>query len=261
MRAVVWPAPLVAVSIGCATTYTMSPVAGGKIGKVESAGLQLLADANAWNSRPYDLPEYLTPVRVQVTNGTNKEIAIRYDDFSLTDENGFRYAPINPYGSSPGKSSSLAPVVSTAELAIYRPAAGGQRAPWHSPAPRAIYARDHFGSYAPFYGGHGTGFFIVPSIGFNFAWYAPWPYGFYYPPDYGAYVYPWGYPYYPRDPTEDILRAGLPEGVLEPNGHVSGFVYFQNAGSRAHDLSLTWIAHTPAGEKVGELSIAFKVEH
>ncbi|MCC7499893.1 MAG: hypothetical protein IT160_20095 [Bryobacterales bacterium] len=39
-------------------------------------------------------------------------------------------------------------------------------------------------------------------------------------------------------PTADMLRRAIPEGVLEPNGHIRGFLYFQHvpASARAPEL-------------------------
>ena len=51
-------------------------------------------------------------------------------------------------------------------------------------------------------------------------WWRPGPYGFY-----EERFVEWRV----QLPTEDMLRAALPEGMVEPGGHVSGFLYFPGA--------------------------------
>jgi hypothetical protein len=273
------------VAAACAPAYSLRPVTGGPIGKVESSGVSLLADPEAWYSDPYDLPEYLTPILVQINNGTDKDIAIRLADFALVDENGFRYAAINPFGSGPRKPGNQQPpehavyqgpmpgvVVSAMatsggevvfsghhhSAASVQPV-GPQQQPWRYPGPRVLHPADGFSRRHPLHPATASGFYVYPSFGLTYGWYSPWPYDFYYPPDYWMHVYPWAYPYYPRAPNKEILRVGLPEGVLKGGGHVAGFVYFQNAASRAKSLELSWQAHTVSDETIAELTIGFTV--
>jgi hypothetical protein len=81
----------------------------------------------------------------------------------------------------------------------------------------------------------------------------PYPYywGAYYP---GPYVYSWDHGYYPGAPTPDILRFGLPEGELQPGGHVSGFIYFQHAVRRRGRLDLTWNVHGTDGRSIASVT-------
>jgi hypothetical protein len=90
-------------------------------------------------------------------------------------------------------------------------------------------------------------------------YYRPWPFFYYWPPYYGAYVYPWDYRYYPTAPSEDVVRLGLPEGVLEPGGRISGFVYFQNAATHENRLNLAWNAHTVDGRSVASVAVPLVV--
>jgi hypothetical protein len=61
-------------------------------------------------------------------------------------------------------------------------------------------------------------------------------------------------------PSSDVRRLALPEGVIEPGGSVSGFLYFQNAAARAERLELSWHVRTPAGGHVARLRVAFVIE-
>ena len=101
-----------------------------------------------------------------------------------------------------------------------------------------------------FYGGGGFGYGGPRWSGYAaLPYYRPW-FGvgvgywndpFLYPPGYATWVWGWSPTYYPspRVPT-DVVNAGLPEGVLQPGGHVSGFLYFQRSHANAQQLALTW---------------------
>jgi hypothetical protein len=106
----------------------------------------------------------------------------------------------------------------------------------------------------------GIGFHPHPHFHRYFPHYHPWPYRYYYwPPYYGGWVYFWDYRYYPSAPSYDVMRLGLPQGVVRAGGRVSGFVYFQNAAARATRLQLTWAAHDVRGQRVATLSIPLVV--
>jgi hypothetical protein len=88
----------------------------------------------------------------------------------------------------------------------------------------------------------------------SFDYYGFYPsYGWYYPglsPWYGSmandsffldtYYARWPVPL----PTEDMLRGALPEGVLQPGGAVSGFVYFADVPKKASGV-FTFRARLP----------------
>jgi hypothetical protein len=72
-------------------------------------------------------------------------------------------------------------------------------------------------------------------------------------------VYLWNDPHYPATTPHDVLRLGLPEGVVRAGGQVSGFIYFQNTAGRADRLQLSWTAHTPDGKTIETLTVPFVV--
>ncbi len=122
--------------------------------------------------------------------------------------------------------------------------------------------------YGGHYGGHvggrvyvgpGRGFYVHPHVHGYFHYYTPWPYFYYWPPYYGAHVYYWNYHYYPAPPSRDVMRLGLPEGVVKSGGSVSGFVYFQNAANRVKNLKLTWAVHTADGRAIASLDAPFVI--
>lgn len=312
---------LLASVTGCIPGYRVIPADGSEVAHVVQSNITLVADADAWDGSPGDLSEYVTPVWVEVIDGSDEDLAVTYADFSLTDESGFRYAAINPYtqrpvrpqatpperpapkpqselqerprqtperhalaplGSSP---SSAQPSRARPVLVAYREGAGlsgqlllaqhhvhryrrpGRRHPGWRPGrvyPRARTSRGRTGAArvyryrSPRYGVRGRGFYVYPRYR-SYFYYRTWPGYSFYPPYYSGYVYYWGPRYYPSSPPRDVLRLGLPEGVVASGGRVSGFIYFQNALSHAHQLKLTWHARTPSKRPVATLSTAFVV--
>ncbi len=243
----------------CATTYSLRPAAGGETGRSSAGGITLLADAEAWSGQPYDLPNYLTPIAVRISNRGASDVRINYADFSLVDEQGFRYSAINPYTGT----SQQAPVGSAGEPA---PDVALVLPPWaREPAAEARCVQaTPVAAHVAGRTGHvvverGQRFFVHPPARYAFRYYDPWPYGWAEPPYYGTYVYPWNDSYYPGTPSNDVLRLGLPEGVVRAGGQISGFLYFQNASQRANNLRLTWTVRGPDGKTVAVLHVPFVV--
>jgi hypothetical protein len=106
----------------------------------------------------------------------------------------------------------------------------------------------------------GSRFYVHPYLHHYFGLNDPWPYAYFYWPWYGPYVYAWNDASYTAAPSDDVLRLGLPEGVLKPGGEVRGFIYFQGAQSGVRALRLQWSARRTDGSVVESLSIPFVVE-
>jgi hypothetical protein len=58
-----------------------------------------------------------------------------------------------------------------------------------------------------------------------------------------------------RLPTGDMIQKALPEGVLEPGGRVSGFLYFEDPEDEVGRVRLTHELKTPDGTTFGRLEI------
>jgi hypothetical protein len=263
---------------------------GGTVGTASTTGLTMSAEPNAWSGHPTDLGDYLTPIRIGIVNQRRADVRVSYADFALTDESGLRYAAISPYtgqvSSAPPPSVPPHPPPGPLPAKPLPPASPPPAAPPpagdnpdgagreillipgegepDAPTRRAPLAFE----LVRYGGGHGgghvhmgprpaPGFYVHPHYHGYFHYYAPWPY--YWPPYYGPYVYYWDYHYYPAAPSYDVMRLGLPEGVVKSGGSVSGFVYFQNAATRATSLKLTWAVHTADGKSVASLSVPFVI--
>jgi hypothetical protein len=122
------------------------------------------------------------------------------------------------------------------------------------------WGRSGFGwGYRP---GGWTGFHLYGGLR---GWYGSygmyWGGPFSYPGYYGSYVSWWGPSYYPSQPSEDVLAAALPEGVLTAGGRVNGFIYFKRATSKeTRQLDLTWsVVDARTNANLGEARVTLDV--
>lgn len=109
----------------------------------------------------------------------------------------------------------------------------------------------------------------VTSLGFSGFWVAP-HYAPYYPrvrPYYGAFPFDEYYydQYYPtwvdiQLPTGDMIQKALPEGVLDPGGRVTGYLYFQNVDRNAGMVEFTKELVSADGRELGMIKIPFEVD-
>lgn len=273
--------PLLLVA-GCATAPTIVP-AGGAPQAVASAGPAVLTVfPSHWDGEPWDLTDYVTPIAVEIVNTGAEPVRVSYFDFALTDARGFRYAALNPFvtaQSEAGRVEDPAKMTLVAGRGVFIPAprpAGPRFGPRphfvpapvpHLWAPRAhVTVRPHVvarprGVYVgpPTWRGYSPLPYYRPWFGMGFRyWGAPWLY----PPGYATWVWAWSPAFYPgyRTPPNDVLNSGLPEGVLEPGGRASGFIYFQRAHEGTQALSLSWnVNGANTNQSFGEARVELEV--
>jgi hypothetical protein len=104
---------------------------------------------------------------------------------------------------------------------------------------------------------------------FTYRSFYPYPYFSFYGPGFGYWVDNWGwdgawynssYRYWGgRDlPTADMVRKAIPEGVLNPGGEVSGFLYFQRVSPEANTLDLqATLVDAMTHDQLAELRLPF----
>lgn len=84
-------------------------------------------------------------------------------------------------------------------------------------------------------------------------WYGPFPYDpVYYNRWYGAWP--------PNLPNDEVLRHALPEGVLQPGGKVSGFLYFKDQPPGTALTFYAALVDGNSGEAFGTVAIPFTVK-
>jgi hypothetical protein len=202
---------------------TASAAAPGAV-RSEDGGVELIAQVDAWPGDPR-LARDVIPMRVVIRNGSPEQLRLRYDDIMLVAADGSHYAALPPIG----------PDHLTRE----------QNARRTVPDPTFEH----------------TGFLVAPYLAYA------------YPtlPAYSeAYDYEQGYFRRYEERAEAVLRddpqalsLGIPEGVLQSGGAISGFLYFEPVDSSDADKGLVRLhADLEAADasELATLSIPFAVE-
>lgn len=225
---------------GC--TPVLVPAAGavrvpgdGDCAYGEVAGVRVWACGNAWDGAPGNLADLLTPVFVTLENRSGQKLRLTEEDFALSGSSGMRYAALPPY---PGDLRSEAPMGPSVVLADYHPAVPPSAAPpRHRPGPPSrfwvVRPRVHVG----------VPVWPLPWLWWNAAWHQ-------------RYSAAWPAPL----PSQDVVRRALPDGVLDEQGVVSGFLYFQQVSGREAVVNLELALHdAETGTGFGTVRIPFRV--
>lgn len=222
---------------GCASPPQLVPapeaervVPGGTIAVTSAAGVTVAVDPDAWRGS-VRIDNAVTPMHVQIENKSDRKLRIRYSDFAMVAENGDRYAALPPY--------DIRGSVTDPRLA--------QR---YSPVDRLGFTYDGF-HVAPFYR------FMYPSVSVYDA------HRFAIDPLYYEHYYPYWSRARVELPTAEMLRFGLPEGVLDEDGVLAGFLYFERIGSQLSPPEVTFqadVVDVVSGERVATLEVPFVIE-
>lgn len=206
-------------AIACATELRPAPEATTAPGPGEGAvardaGVEVEARVKAWRWAPLGLDSELTPVLVEIDNGSEHPLRLRYEDLSLVDGSGRSYAALPPFD------------IDTEVTMPVR----------HAYGLRGFHVASHLGPYYP------------DAAVYPFVRYGPY---------YESY-----YPSLSRIelPTAEMVIRALPEGVIDPDGGVAGFVYFEHVEDPAEgrvDFRFRLVdAETKQG--FGEVGIPFR---
>lgn len=191
----------------------------------EAQGVRLIADGTAWKGSPRNLETRLTPVELRVENHSGRTLSIRYAHFDLVGASKFHYAALSPMLM--------------------------QEANDQGPTCVAGYTPRPYWSVGATWG---------PRRGWYQRQRAWWPSPFY-DPFYDPFYGPRSYVRCEEPlPTQDMMDRALPEGTLEDEGTVSGFLYFQGVGDRERQVILqAQLVDAKTNQPFGELSIPFQV--
>lgn len=216
--------PLLALGpAGCATKLVPAPGAHrvpsiGYAADAEQAGVHVVAATEAWRGFPTDLGDIVEPMLVTITNDSGRSLELRYEHFDLLTPGGAAFVALPPFQIS---GVSYEPVYAMGGPAL------------------------------------GFGFSVAPYLS---PWYPGWTvYGGPFPfnPGYysGYYTY---YSSYERLslPTSDMIHKALPEGVLEPGGRITGFLYFEQVTDVSHVVFVARLVEV-GGQPFGEIQIPF----
>lgn len=220
---------VVGLAAGCATTGgaylqpgpTASVVPQSEQSVVDSAaGVRLVANGNAWHGNPINLGSVITAVRVRIYNTNSAPIQIKYRDFRLTAA-GFKSMALPPYKVN-----------------------GSVTGP---------------GPYGPLTPGFAySGFYIAPFYAPFYSWrFDTWDGPFDWDPEWHTNYYGnWNTSI--QLPTADMQAKAIPEGVLDHDGQLSGFLYFRKVSGRNVPVTLTFdIVNARTNAKLGTIQIPF----
>ncbi|NUP12056.1 MAG: hypothetical protein HOW73_38920 [Polyangiaceae bacterium] len=212
---------------GCTELTELEPAEDadtvGDVAEASIAGVRVQAGGR-WPGGP-GVRDDVTPLELTVINGSNFPLQVRYSNFMLRGAQGEYFSALPPFRI---KGSAEKYVLST--------------------------------DYGP----------ISPS--FAYRGFEVWgPYGDFYPsvPSDQRYeidpsYYDIHYPYWERVsvpmPTKEMLDWALPEGVLQPGGNLTGFLYFEHVPEKVEKVELAVaVVDAKTGERKGTVAIPFDV--
>jgi hypothetical protein len=192
------------VLAACGRNPELVPASGANVvqGPGESAiaadaGVRLTVQAQAWDADPANLHEVMTPLRVELFNGSDQPIQVRSQEFQLVTSSGERMPAIPPYDID----KTVAQRVEVPHAYPYDP----------------YY---HYGYYDDYFWDT-----VVIDL-----------------------------------PTDQMVAFALPEGVIEPGGNASGFLYFDDIDEDETRARLEMhLVNAGTGAQFGQIQIPFTV--
>lgn len=167
-----------------------------------------------------EIEAHVTPLRVEIENDSNMPLRIRYSDFALVNE------------ADGARFAALPPY--EVEGSVSEPV-----------AVRAI-------------GFNHSRFHVAPGYQWLYPDLRPYGSAFHYDPYYNDHYYT-----YWADmplPTEEMLRRVIPEGVIDPGGSLSGFLYFERVPVDLERVDFRYELTSAAnGQRFGMITIPFLV--
>lgn len=217
------------VFAGCSARRELTPLP--QVGQLSSnavqaisAGVSVLVRTDRWTSTPPPLTEAI-PLETTIDNGNNRSLRLRYREFALVTDNARRRAALPPFdinGTEP---------VAVGTAAVQKPRA----------YPYAC-----------------SGFLVAPYLRPYYSGLAPYPGPFLYDPLFYSTYYP-AFARIPL-PTGDMVQRALPEGVLEPAGRITGFLYFEGLESANTVRFVVDLVDASTGTTFGSIVIPFEVD-
>jgi hypothetical protein len=199
-------------------------VDGGEAVKARAAGVEMIVSPDQW-PEPSDVRNRVTPLKVRIENTSDEPLSIRYDHFSLIGPQGEHFACLPLY---------------LVEGATRDPAVMNKRPPVDNP--QFEY----------------SGFEVSPYYSPAFPGIPRYKGTYLYDPHYNKTYYR----YWTKVnlPNEDMYVWALPEGVLNPGGSMSGFLFFENIPESAPRVTFRAdLMNAESGDIFGAISAPFSV--
>lgn len=233
LRTLVYPVLAMVLLVGgCTRATRLQPAPGAneapwlpQAAVSEVAEFEVVAQGNAWPDDA-DIERHVTPVRMTLENESDMAVRLQYRDFALIATDGTRYAALPPHRIDGTISERVA-------LRHVEPLADPMF------VHRGFLVADYTRPIYPTLGHYGG------RLTFDRTYYD----------HYQSYWVDY------ELPTPMMLRHALPEGVLEPEGRIAGFLYFEKVDPAHEQVRLRAdVVAANTGKILGEISIPFVVE-
>ena len=212
---------------GCASRAELSATREGDliapgVAQAADADVTVTVRPNTWAGIPEKLDD-VTPLQVTIENGSGgSPLRIRYREFSLVPDRDRPRSALPPFNIRDAQSVAI----------------GGL-------APVTVYSFPN------------SSFYVAPYLR---AYYPVFePYGG--PFVHDAQFYATYYPTMSRAslPTPDMMHRALPEGVVQPGGRITGFVYFEDLDEARRARFTFDLVDARSGMQFGRIEIPFRV--
>ena len=220
---------LVFMLYGCAQNKELQTINGynNNVSTKSIDGINIITKVDYWKGDP-QIKNFVTPVHVTISNHSGKPVKISYEQFALLAPDGHRFSALPPFDisgtlSKPALIQSYKPILVPAFT--YQ---GFLLAPF----------------YSPIYPG-------IPVMEGDF---------FFDPLYYENYYSYWDQVEYEL-PTTKMIDNALPEGVLQNDGEISGYLYFEKLdNTKANRVDfIADLINSKTGKNFATIDIPFNV--
>jgi hypothetical protein len=120
---------LVIVNAACARSFRASSQAQQVPGspnqaRASASGVTLQVEVDSWNGDPANLNTVLTPVKVSITNESERAVSLRYQNFTLSNPSGVSSSALPPFeirGATDSPQRAIVPDFTYRNFMLYPP--------------------------------------------------------------------------------------------------------------------------------------------
>ena len=197
--------------------------AGSRVAVAQADGVTLRVEPGAWPG-PRSVETAVTPLKVTFENNGTRPVAIRYDHVALVTQDGKRLTALPPFQAQREAAGTVIPPAPLTDL-------------------RFGYRR----------------FFVAPHLRWYYSRLSPFRSPFLYDRlYYDRYVDYWASRHIAM---EQVRRNAIPEGVLEPGGQITGYLYFEDVADE-DVLQVTFhadLVDAATGDALARVEVPFNV--
>jgi hypothetical protein len=211
---------------GCASRTELSATRDGDliapgVAQAAVADVSVTVRPNTWAGIPEKLTE-VTPLQVTIENGSGgNPLRLRYREFTLLTDRDRKLSALPPFNI---RDSQTVAIGGLAPVSVY------------SFPNSSFYVAPYLRAYYPVFEPYGGPFI------------------------HDAQFYATHYPSMSRAslPTPDMMQRALPEGVVQPGGRITGFLYFEDLDDARRARFTFDLVDARSGVQFGRIEIPFR---